>query len=259
MNKKKTSIQRFVDNISQKKINEFCKKLENQEIGLERNFFEIKNILKLNSKEEKYFLDICSLFKNYEELILIIKSLVEIKKLEKKIDDNTTLAWSSPIKFHEKIDQTYSVFLDMIKNANDTIVFVGYAMTDKENEQIFDAFKEVAKQKGVKIKIIFDKATKAKKWGKWTKSPKKIISNAWGDIRNFPQIYSYEGEKSSLHAKFLIIDEKEILITSANMTDRAMTRNLEMGIRHKGKVAKDAVELVNLLIDKKIISRVTYD
>ena len=103
-----------------------------------------------------------------------------------------------------------------------------------------------------------DKATKAKKWGKWTKSPKKIIAKVWGDIEYFPEIYSYDDVDSSLHAKFLIVDREEILVTSANMTDRAMTRNLEMGIRHKGKVAKDAAELVELLIKKKIISEINY-
>ena len=56
----------------------------------------------------------------------------------------------------------------------------------------------------------------------------------------------------------MIIDDKEILVTSANMTDRAMTRNLEMGIRHRGEVAKTAAELIKLLIKKKIILEIKY-
>lgn len=65
--------------------------------------------------------------------------------------------------------------------------------------------------------------------------------------------------KIVVHVKFLIIDNNEILVTSANMTDRAMTRNLEMRIRHQGIIAKDAAELVELLIQKGSILEIEYD
>lgn len=258
-NKKEILLERFTDNISKSKINEFCDLLENSQIKLSDNIFKLRKDLSLNSNEEKYFLNIISNFSNKEDLILLIKLITEIKNVEVKTDENTSLVWSSPIKYYKKIDQTYSMFLKMINNANDSIIFVGYAMTDDENEEIFEALKKAAKERHVKIKIIFDKATKAKKWGKWTKSPKKIIAKMWEDIEYFPEMYSYDDKDSSLHAKFLVVDGKEILVTSANMTDRAMTRNLEMGIRHKGKVAQDAVELIELLIKKKIILEIEYD
>ena len=149
----------------------------------------------------------------------------------------------------------------MIKNSkeNGSIIFVGYAMTEDENEDIWNALKDAARKRNVSIKIIFDKAAKAKRLGKWTKSPKKIIAETWGDIDHFPKVYTYEGKNSSLHAKFLVVDRKEIFVTSANMTGRAMTRNLEMGMVHKGKIASDAADLVSLLIEKKILKEVKYE
>jgi len=258
-NEKQETLERFVDNISKSKIDKFCILLEKGKIELSDNISTIKKNLSLNSREEKYFLKIISNFTNKNDLILLIKSLNEIKNLKNKSKENTSLAWSSPIKYHEKIDQTYSVFQKMINNAQNSIIFVGYAMIDEENEKIFDALKKAAKERRVKIKIIFDKATKGKKWGKWTKSPKNIIAKVWGDIEHFPEIYTYDDTDSSLHAKFLVVDDQEIFVTSANMTDRAMTRNLEMGIKHRGKIAKDASEIVELLIQKKIITKVKYD
>ncbi len=258
-NKKEILLERFVDNVSKSKINEFCTLLENLEIKLSDDIFMIRKKISINSNEEKYFLNIISNFSNKEDIILLIKLITEIKNIQIKINENTSLAWSSPIKYHKKIDQTYSIFLKMINDAKESIIFVGYAMTDDENQDIFDALKNASKERHVKIKIIFDKATKAKKWGKWTKSPKKIIAKVWGDIEYFPEIYSYDDKDSSLHAKFLVVDGKEILVTSANMTDRAMTRNLEMGIRHRGEVASDATDLIELLIEKEIISEIKYD
>lgn len=258
-NKKQEILERFVDNISNLKINKFCDLLKNSQIKLSDDIFKIKRYLNLNTREEEYFLNILSNFSNESDILLLLDLLIKIKNIKNQIDENTYLVWSSPIKYHEKIDQTYSIFLKMINNANRSIIFVGYAMTDDENEEIFKALKKATKERNVKIKIIFDKATKAKKWGKWTKSPKKIIAKVWGDMEYFPEIYTYDNPESSLHAKFLVVDEQEILVTSANMTDRAMTRNLEMGIKHRGKIAKDASEMVDLLIKKKIITKVTYD
>ncbi|MCH7646992.1 MAG: hypothetical protein IIA83_00075 [Thaumarchaeota archaeon] len=259
INKKQIILDRFVTNISDSKIKQFCKLLEENEIKLLNSFFTIKKILYIDSREEKYFLELLSNFTNHEDLILLIRSTIKIIEIKNELKTRTALVWTGPIKFHKKISQTYSNFLKMIEDSKDSIIFVGYAMTDKENKEIFDAFKKAAKERDVDIKIIFDKATKAKKWGKWTKSPKNIIAKLWGDIDHYPEIYSYDDKNSSLHAKFLIIDEKEILVTSANMTDRAMTRNLEMGIRHRGKIAKDAADLIELLIKKKIISEIKYD
>jgi phosphatidylserine/phosphatidylglycerophosphate/cardiolipin synthase-like enzyme len=54
----------------------------------------------------------------------------------------------------------------------------------------------------------------------------------------------------------LIIDSKEILITSANMTGRGMQRNLEMGIYHKGQPAKEAENLIKELIDDRYFNLV---
>lgn len=258
IDKKQKVLDRFVTNISDSKIKKFCKLLEKKEIKLTDDFFKIKRTLSVDSREEKYFLNILSNFTNHEDLILIIKSITKSIQEKNNSKLTTELVWTSPIKFHKKISQTYSNFLKMIEDSNDTIIFVGYAMTDQENIEIFDAFKKAAKERDVKIKIIFDKATRAKKWGKWTKSPKNIIAKMWGDLKNYPEIYSYDDKDSSLHAKFLIIDEKEILVTSANMTDRAMTRNLEMGIKHEGEIAKDAADLVELLIQKKIFVEIKY-
>jgi phosphatidylserine/phosphatidylglycerophosphate/cardiolipin synthase-like enzyme len=261
ISKKEKALSRFVEKISKEKINLFCEELENNSIELSDDLFSIKKKLKLTSIEQKYFSKLFSEFKNSEDLILLLKYSLEIDSIKKENKKNTSLAWSSPIKFHKKIEQTYPVFQRMINNAkeNGSIIFVGYAMTDDENEEIWTVLKDAARKRNVSIKIIFDKASKAKRLGKWTKSPKNIIAETWGDIDHFPKVYTYDGKNSSLHAKFLVVDEEEIFVTSANMTGRAMTRNLEMGMVHRGNIASDAAELVSLLIEKKILKVVKYE
>ena len=101
------------------------------------------------------------------------------------------------------------------------------------------------------IKFIFD----------GTSDARRIIRKNWGEEKPYPKIFTYKGEErvgyqSWLHAKVLIIDSKEILITSANMTGRGMQRNLEMGIYHKGQPAKEAENLIKELIDDRYFNLV---
>lgn len=116
----------------------------------------------IDSREEKYFFQIISNFNDTDDLILLIKSQNKMLDLNKQIKLRMSLVWST-IKFHKKISQTYPNFLDMIENAQKSIIFVGYAMIDDENIEILDALKNAVKQRNVSIKIIFDKTTKAKK------------------------------------------------------------------------------------------------
>ena len=255
-NKKKIILERFVSNISILKIEKFCTLLEEGKIKLSDDVFVVKNFLDLNSNEEKYFFDILSNFFNHKDLILLINQLLEIQIEKNMHKENTLLVCSGTIKYHEKMDQTYSVLLKMIKNATKSIILVGYVMIDKKNEELFESLKNAAKERNVKIKIIFDKATKPRKW---TKSLQKIISQIWGDIEHFPKIYTYDTTQSSLHAKLLIIDNEEIFVTSANLTNRAMTRNLEIGIRHKDEIAQNATDILGLLIKKHIFTELNYD
>jgi phosphatidylserine/phosphatidylglycerophosphate/cardiolipin synthase-like enzyme len=51
-----------------------------------------------------------------------------------------------------------------------------------------------------------------------------------------PEVYydsrqTAEREFVSLHAKCVVVDEREVLLTSANFTNRGQTRNIELGVR----------------------------
>ena len=129
--------------------------------------------------------------------------------------------------------------------------------SDKHVKEVFSILQKNSRINKIDVKFIFDKAGEKKVHGKKQPSVKKIIRNNWDSDITFPKIYTYDdGQKSSLHAKVLIIDSKEILITSANMTGRGMTRNLEMGVRHTGKAAAEAEELIAALISNKIIKQI---
>ena len=110
--------------------------------------------------------------------------------------------------------------------------------------------------KKLNIKFIFNTAEDPQKLGKKYPSVKEIIRSNWEKYIPFPKIYSYKEKNGSLHAKAVIIDSNEILITSANMSGRAMERNIEMGIQHSGEPAREAEELISKLVRTDMFEQV---
>jgi phosphatidylserine/phosphatidylglycerophosphate/cardiolipin synthase-like enzyme len=56
-----------------------------------------------------------------------------------------------------------------------------------------------------------------------------------------------------LHAKVLVADRHDALVTSANLTMYALDRNMEMGIRVKGQPCEQIVQHLELLRHKEIL------
>ena len=100
-----------------------------------------------------------------------------------------------------------------------------------------------ATSRGVIVKILFEK-------GKSSNS----LRNIWKNNKNSKllELYVYKPkEKNSvLHAKVIIKDETTILVTSANLTGSAMTKNIELGILYEGKLASDARKMFSDLVDE---------
>ena len=251
------NLEYLIKNLSDTKIKNLIQLLENKKLTIKSNDYELIKKLMLTTTEIDFIKDVFADFKNSESLILAITLLSEIKKLQHEKMISTSLVWTSPIFFHKDADKTDQVITDLLLKAKTSITIVGYAMTsDKYVEEIFKILQQNVNINKINTKFIWEQAEKQKIHGKKQPSVKEIIRKNWDEKITFPKIYTYNQDRSSLHAKVLIIDSKEILITSANMTGRGMKRNLEMGLLHTGKSAKEAETLIQTLIDERIITQV---
>ena len=251
------NLEYLINNLSDTKIKNLIELLENKKLTIKSNDYELIKKLTLTTTEIDFVKDVFADFKNSESLILAITLLSEIKKLQHEKMISTSLVWTSPIFFHKDADKTDQVITDLLLKAKTSITIVGYAMTsDKYVKEIFKILQQNVNINKINTKFVWEQAEKQKIHGKKQPSVKEIIRKNWDEKITFPKIYTYNQDRSSLHAKVLIIDSKEILITSANLTGRGMTRNLEMGLLHTGKSAKEAETLIQTLIDERIITQV---
>ncbi len=243
----------FLENFSRKIITDFISLLQAKTITLSSDSYELIDKLHISSSDVIDVEQILKKFKSVDTLIVALTLLNEIKCFKTTTSQSTKLVCTIP---DGESDQTKIVLNDLFYRAKKSITIIGYLMTNDSIIDIFEMIKKNPQIKKLKIKFIFNKAEAQQNHGKKYPSVKETIRSNWEKDIPFPQIYSYKEKDGSLHAKAVIIDSNEILITSANMSERAMERNIEMGIQHSGEPAREAEELILRLIRTDLFEQV---
>ena len=232
----------FVNMISEKKLNEIRSLLTNKEISSQSSIFDLKSKIDLESTQLSVLKKILDAFSSTDDLNICLDYLNQLKKISSQNEDNTQLVWTGPLIYNQNADNTSRVMIEMIDSSSTSITVVGY-LIQSGTKEIFQSLKS-ASQRGVRIRFIFNHA----------ESFFQKIEKLWKDD-NLPVIYTYKPKNvdTSLHAKVLIVDSRDILVTSANLTNYGINENIELGIRYKGKLANDAEKLFDSLIQKKYL------
>jgi len=179
-------------------------------------------------------------------ILVALESALAVRKFDKKNSDSVELSWTGPPHFSVRGRTTRGETEEMIENANKTILLVGYSITKKAGEAV--RLLKLAQKRGVSVVIVFHSDKKNKN--------KNAIREIWARGRR-PKFYTRDPkiEKGfyKIHAKMIVVDDDDALITSANFTLHGLTRNFEIGLRVKGPTAKNADTLVRDLIKKKYL------
>jgi phosphatidylserine/phosphatidylglycerophosphate/cardiolipin synthase-like enzyme len=142
------------------------------------------------------------------------------------------LVWTGPDTPEASPRDTLPQMLEMIGRAESSILLVTFAAF--KATAIMEALKAAA-GRGVKLKIIVESADDSAgqlSHDAWKAFPKAFIKSGcvwFWPIAKRPK--NPKGMPGKLHAKCLVIDNRESLVSSANLTDDAMERNIEVGIR----------------------------
>ena len=134
---------------------------------------------------------------------------------------------------------TYAVVQSLFQEAQNEIVLAGYAF---HNGKLL--FERLAEQKRLRphLRVIFH-ADVPRRAGDTT-TPEAIVLRYAEEFRNrhwpwqpFPEVYydpralgTDSHTRASLHAKVVVVDRSKLLLTSANFTEAAHQRNIEMGL-----------------------------
>ena len=179
-------------------------------------------------------------------IVDILASLVSVYSLKK--GEKSELVITAPESFMVKASKTKDVVADMITSAQKSIVMTGYSISDYFKD-LLDII--IAKsQSGVYVRIYVNDIEKQKQ------ALDRLLSYQSKHLQLFEYIKSEEDKMAALHAKMLIVDSSEMLISSANLSYHGMAGNVEIGLRVQSQ--EKAHELENIfkeLVRMKVMSR----
>ena len=115
---------------------------------------------------------------------------------------------------------------------------------------------------GVQVRFVFDSGEKSQgsdNFNALTRqlpldlegAPRRVFS--WSEGLTTATTKSGEHYDRKLHAKVIVSDRHDALVTSANLTQAGLHENLEMGLRIQGPMAGAVVQYFDLLIDQEIL------
>lgn len=139
---------------------------------------------------------------------------------------------------------TESVVREMLGRATSEIILLGYEFTDSSTVALLAA----ATVRKVDVVIICDRGR-----GVATR-----IRDAWPTTCPHPRMFHDRKRvnappHASMHAKCLLVDGKDLLVTSANFTFHGLHGNIEIGVRLSGKPAAEARKIFSHLVEAGIV------
>ena len=157
-----------------------------------------------------------------------------------------SLAWTGPKTDFVPVRSTEQVMLEVIQRAHSDLFLVSFVNVGAGT--IVAALNEAA-ERGVKIKLLLEES----------KGAAEKMEDAVPTARVYVWTKALKIENgspptASVHAKCVVADGEEALITSANLTDYALEKNMELGVHIIGgrepRILRD--HLNALVITKKI-------
>ncbi len=138
---------------------------------------------------------------------------------------------------------TERVLHEMLRAHVREIILLGYEFTDQELMRLLGE----ATARGTDVIMICDRGRGAA----------KRILDAWPRGTPRPRLFhdrQADGAPyASMHAKCVLVDGRELLVTSANFTFHGLHGNIEIGVRLSGAPAAEARKIFSHLVENRIV------
>ena len=193
------------------------------------------------------------------------KSALACYRLAQDRAHTVDCVWTGPVVSGSEVRRTEAVVGEIIASAEKELLIVGYWLVTwtAQIRTIIKALIGKARA-GVKVRFVFDPGEKAggpdnfaalnAEWpSELTGAPREVYS--WGEGLDKAVSKSGQHYDRKLHAKVIVADRHDALVTSANLTHAGLLENLEMGLRIQGPMAVAVVRHFDLLIAEGVLER----
>lgn len=143
---------------------------------------------------------------------------------------------------------TGQVLIEMLRPPVREVIFLGYEVSD---EVLMQLLRDAAVG-GANVIGICDREHGAaqrvlERWPPGTRKPRLFQDRQRRDGARY----------ASMHAKCLLVDGDDLLVTSANFTFHGLHGNIEIGIRLSGAPAAEARKIFSHLVESRVLEEVS--
>jgi phosphatidylserine/phosphatidylglycerophosphate/cardiolipin synthase-like enzyme len=161
-----------------------------------------------------------------EQILFGLRIAMQMFHERKRLEPTILPIWTGPIFTESPITlKTYDTVKSLFQTAKHEIFIVGYtfSLDDQSVRLLFNEISQ-ASRRGCRINIIYNN----------NHSNLDNILNRWPPDLILPQLYYWKGSEdsniASLHSKLIMVDQRRLLLTSANFTLHGFHQNIETGV-----------------------------
>jgi cardiolipin synthase A/B len=182
-------------------------------------------------------------------------SIAAATSVSRRIPD-TQVVWTGPKVEGSFLRATREVVRELLRGARAELLVVGYWIAARDDGEgiIEELIASLADGviRGVTVSVVMDERVRPD-----GRDNGRILKSIWPIAVTLPRLLTWRlpaaDQHLKLHAKVLVADRTDALVTSANLTSYAMDRNMEMGVRIIGRPAADIAKHFDLLAAKGVI------
>ena len=177
---------------------------------------------------------------NAEALASCIEVLVESLTVRSPLEDLVQLVMTGPTESGAYHRNTRVVVTDLFRRAGSSVTIAGYAV--HQGKRIFE---ELALRMEVvpslRVRLFLNLAIRPGDApiasAAVTHFVQDFRTRHWPANRPLPELYydrrvleALAGSSTAFHAKCVVLDQRELFVSSANFTEAAQNRNIELGV-----------------------------
>ncbi len=200
-----------------------------------------------------------------EGLADAIDLLVEALDTRPRVEDLAQLVMTAPTESGAYHRDTRVVVTDLFRRATHSVLVAGYAV--HQGKKIFE---ELASRMQaiplLQVRLFLNLAVReddASSSASVARFAREFRDRHWPENHRLPEVYfdrraldAPMGPPVAFHAKCVILDEREVFVSSANFTEAAQNRNVELGVLLTSPIlAKQATVFLSELINDRVCER----
>jgi phosphatidylserine/phosphatidylglycerophosphate/cardiolipin synthase-like enzyme len=183
-----------------------------------------------------------------------LRSHLEVKEATERRGVRAELVWTGHKPPGSPLRNTPQVLAEMLGHATGHVVVLAYSLwVGPAGAGSVLEHLVAASRRGANVTFVVDRKY-APGDGLQGHNVRELRSRWPRDARR-PEVYSWgddDDEIAKLHAKVVVVDRRDVLITSANLTGHGIGGNLELGARLQGRPAGRAHDHVMALIRTRV-------